>query len=1235
VRPTRPATSDSESAGAAEQGRTSVLAAARRIAVFCKDDRLLLTQAVEHLGDGLRAGDKVVAIVNPSRVQRLLSLLTSKGHSVERLQLAAQLVVVDAHEVLGGFSSDDAGAMESLEERVAELVADNLECLGEGQLLYVYNELPAALWERGARLAAVEAEGVWKALQRCHGERLRGSHAIAGFFKSSHPAGVHTSQLASTPPSAEELAQRADIEEAFGEALAKSRTALRSARRSEELLSDFVENGALGLHRVSANGTILWANRAELELLGYSSEEYIGHSIAEFHADAATIQDILARLTRGETLHSYEARLRAKDGSIKHVLITSSVYRRENDFVHTRCFTRDVTDRRRAQDELRGSNERLQRIADALPVLISVVDADLRYEFVNATYERWFGIPKKDILGEHVKDVLGAAAFARAAPHLASALSGTTSSYEADLPYLHGGARSVLATYLPNFDPKSGELAGYIGLVSDVSERKQLEALRAAAARRAEKLLKITAAVADAVSSAQVFEAIVDHVAEGIQASSAGLWLFDSSDNVARLARATGYSDQARLQLELLPLDTTPSVPLLDALRTGAPVWIPSQAALLERYPHLRSIASEGRSYRIACLPLLVERHVVGVLGITIEEPGDASEDERDFLLLVARYASQAILRLRLLEAEQQSRREATAAAGRLGVLNRISRVFAETDLALGPRLSAVAAELSTVLESCINIVLLNAPGVLELAAVHHPIPEANALLQDLATSTPLLVAEGITGSIAASGESTLIPSIDSALVAEGTPAAYRDFLHRFPPYAMMGAPLRARGRIIGVVTATRIHARQTYAADDLQLLEELGERASLGIENSRLYEQAVDARSRAEQLYRFAQAVVEADGLEMVFDAAFVAIERALGTKRAAILRVDSAGAMRFKAWRGLSDAYRFAVAGHNPWRADDPAPAPVLVPDAQSEPSLAAYRELFQVERIGALAFVPLVSSGRLLGKFMLYYDTPHAFGRADIETARAIANHLASVTLRYETVATLQETVRNNELLAGVLAHDLRNPLAAMMTAAHLLLANDHDATLSPWNAKALSKILSSGSRMKAMIEQLLDFTRARSGGGIGVDPKETNLAELAEQALEELELTHPTWRLDRQVVGDPIGCWDPDRMLQVISNLATNAGQHGHAGGAVRVTVDGTQAERVILDVHNQGVIAAVQPQELFNPFRSFGQPRSRSGGLGLGLFIVREIVKAHGGTVEVVSSEADGTSFIATLPRRSR
>ncbi|WP_293110318.1 PAS domain S-box protein [Moorena sp. SIO3I6] len=118
----------------------------------------------------------------------------------------------------------------------------------------------------------------------------------------------------------------------------------------QELL-DFLENGCVGLHCVDSNGIILWANQAELDLLGYNAQEYIGHHIAEFYPEQEVIEDILARLTAKETLKNYEARLLCKDGSIRHVLINSNALWKNGKFVHTRCFTRDITEWKRIQEE--------------------------------------------------------------------------------------------------------------------------------------------------------------------------------------------------------------------------------------------------------------------------------------------------------------------------------------------------------------------------------------------------------------------------------------------------------------------------------------------------------------------------------------------------------------------------------------------------------------------------------------------------------------------------------------------------------------------------------------------------------------------------------------------------------------------------------------------------------------------------------------------------------------------
>ena len=151
---------------------------------------------------------------------------------------------------------------------------------------------------------------------------------------------------------AEEAAQEA------AEALNARMEAEALARRSESEFEEFFHNAVVGLHWVGPDGTILRANRAELEMMGYPEHEYVGRDIAEFHVDQHVIEDILRRLAADERIRDYPARVRCKDGTIKDVLIDSSVYWEDGRFIHTRCFTRDVTAQRRTEDAMRA----LQRL---------------------------------------------------------------------------------------------------------------------------------------------------------------------------------------------------------------------------------------------------------------------------------------------------------------------------------------------------------------------------------------------------------------------------------------------------------------------------------------------------------------------------------------------------------------------------------------------------------------------------------------------------------------------------------------------------------------------------------------------------------------------------------------------------------------------------------------------------------------------------------------------------------
>ena len=227
----------------------------------------------------------------------------------------------------------------------------------------------------------------------------------------------------------------------------------------------------------------------------------------------------------------------------------------------------------------------------------------------------------------------------------------------------------------------------------------------------------------------------------------------------------------------------------------------------------------------------------------------------------------------------------------------------------------------------------------------------------------------------------------------------------------------------------------------------------------------------------------------------------------------------------------------------------------------------------------------------------------------------------------VEQLEQALRMNEMFVAVLSHDLRNPLSAVMNGANLIPMLTQDEKV----CKTAARIKSSGTRMARMVEQLLDIARVR-GGRLAMKPQAADLGAVARSIVEELEQSEQP-RLELAVHGDARGEFDPDRIGAAISNLIGNALQHGAANTPVRVQVEGEDAETLVLRVRNEGAIPESVRATIFEPFHSSGPAGGSSGGLGLGLFIVREFLAAHGGGVEARSESDTHTVFEARLPRR--
>jgi len=234
-------------------------------------------------------------------------------------------------------------------------------------------------------------------------------------------------------------------------------------------------------------------------------------------------------------------------------------------------------------------------------------------------------------------------------------------------------------------------------------------------------------------------------------------------------------------------------------------------------------------------------------------------------------------------------------------------------------------------------------------------------------------------------------------------------------------------------------------------------------------------------------------------------------------------------------------------------------------------------------------------------------------------------------YAQRRAIANALQLSEMFVGILGHDLRNPLGTMVTGAQILQAQ---GGLDDGKQRVLKRMMSAGERMTNMISQLLDLTRARLAGGVGFigTSEPLDVASLMQRTADELRLAYPLGDLSLEVAGDCTTTGDADRLLQLFSNLVSNALQHGTAGSTVSTSVTGDDHE-IVVKVRNRGAIPRELLPTIFDPFRGRKSVGAQARGLGLGLFISQQIAQAHGGSIDVASSDDAGeTTFTVRIPR---
>ena len=689
------------------------------------------------------------------------------------------------------------------------------------------------------------------------------------------------------------------------------------------------------------------------------------------------------------------------------------------------------------------------------------------------------------------------------------------------------------------------------------------------------------------------------------------------------------------------------------AWQAGKPVWIVDMKDE-ETFPRARLAARSGFHAGFA-FPFLVREQVAGVVEFFQRTPQPVDEELLESAATLAGQIGQCVERIEAQDEQRAATEAAQAARNAAQVVERRASFLAEAGAALASSLDLketlrrVAALAVPVMADWCTVSALDDEGALRRVAVVHADPDKRELVAEYQARFPPSSHRGggFVG-VLAEGKGILQPVVtDDDLRAAAQSEDHLRILRGLGCASCLMVPMRVRGKGVGVISLMRGPAAAAFVEGDLRTAEELARRAELAIDNAHLFGEA--QRERGAMKFLAEASALLSSSLEV----------------EVTLQRLGQLVVPRFSDWCAVElieeDEVRLVTVAHadaaraealrevllrNPRELQGQSGVARVLRSGQSEVHPAISEEMlrqgardpahFEALRglgVRSAMIVPIAGIDRTAGALSLAWaESGRRAGPGDLELMEEIGRRAGVAIENARLYRATRESVRQRDEFLSIASHELKTPLTSLQLQVSGLRRNLARAPLTQERLVAkVSTIDHQVARLAKLVESLLDVSRA-AAGPLQLEPTEVDLAELVREVAAGFDdaLAAAGCKLELFLAEGVVGLWDRMRLAQVITNFISNALKYG-PGAPIAVTVE-SRGEKALLTVRDQGIgISPADQRRIFQRFARAVSPEHYSG-LGLGLWIVRVLVEAMGGTVAVESAPGAGSTFAVELPR---